>query len=699
MPRISNLRFTQQQEEDLVVYLMESKASLEANNADRIKTDREAWQRYLLDVKLRSNSTGNIWRLSNLTVPVFAMIIEHFVSRSEDTVIGDKPYFHFEAVGNSDERKIQLYDRYFNWKLDDQAKVYEALQDKQPAVYIQKASIQKAVFERKVSRWIDREKKVLFDKQTNEAVEILDYGPVVEDEAEWLDQVDPIAPTRPAGVPGMPDEINTRKHLKADPSLVMDEARYEWRLPPDGLAREEVVYAGPKSENVRFDHFLCPMDAASVEAADRVCELCDKPLTWIRENWLERPWATWASVQTSMRNGDATEKTTQREPAGAKIVSNQLPENRTFDRLNPVRRVWEFWVRRDVLNNGEGEPQEFVAFLDPDLRKLIYYEYQAKVCPDFKRPYTVTSLGKVQNSWCGISIWEKGKEIFDSIDRLWNGEFYRTLQQANPPKGGDPTVAEEEPDDIVYDPTKYYKLKPGKIMEQLLSYAKVPDTNQRSQMVLEYMVFWLQLWLGISNIAQGDYASVPENSTKYGIQKVLQESAMLGRRWIRRVISADEEHLTKLTLIALATLPQNQKETFDFADGDTRQVAELDATEIRSLKMHVQLRMAQSHEEQMVERSNVALSLQEKYFLQLSPEVRDAMRPLMLEVLTNLGYKDAEALLPTVQAMPLHPSMMGGEPLQNAALAGAAPPVAPNVAGAAPETAPAAAPPAPTSPA
>ena len=702
MPRTSNLRFTEQQENDLAPYLLERLSSLQADNQDRINVDQEAWRRYKLDVKNRLNIQSSIWRLSNLPVPVFPMVMEHFVSRCEDATIGEKPYFHFEAVGNADARKTMLYDRYFNWKLDDQARVHEALQDKQLSVFIQKATIQKAVYDRQVARWIDREKRILYDKAKGEPVEILGFGPVIEKDRDnpWFEQLDPIQPPPlsldPGALPeGVPPAPKTRWHLQVDPTVILEnmagDGVYEWKLPPDGIDREEIIYAGAKSQNVLYDRFLCPIDAKSVDEADVVCELDDKPLTWYRKNWLERPWCRWADYESTLKSGDATPKTgiqsTQNSP-------DRQPEARSFDRVNPVRRVLEFWVRRDVLGNGNGEPQEFVCFLDPELKKLIYYEYQAKVCPDFKRPYTITAIGKIGNSWCGVSIWERAKEIFESVDRLFNGEFFRSLQQANPPKGGDPTVAVEEPKNIEYDPIKYYELQQGKTMDDLLTYAKVPDTNQRSHMVAEFMIFWLQLWLGISNIAQGDYAAIPENSTKYGIQKTLQEASMLGRRWIRRVISSDEDHLTKLVLITIVTLPENQKETFEFADGDSRQAAELDAAEIRSLRMHVTLVMSQKHEEQMVERAQTALAAQEKYFLQLSPEVRAAMRPLLLEILTSLGYKDVEALLPAVQAMPLHPSMMGGEPLQNAALAGAAPPVAPNVSGTPPATAPAPASPA-----
>src|SRR3990167_8629979 len=412
MPRTSNLRFTEQQENELVAYLLQRLESLQGDNQDRINTDREAWRRYQLDVKNRLNEQGNIWRLSNLPVPVFPMVMEHFVSRCEDSTIGEKPYFHFEAVGNADEQKTMLYDRYFNWKLDDQARVHEALQDKQLSVFIQKATIQKAVYDRKVARWIDREKRILYDRAKNEPVEILGHGPVIEKDIDdpWIEQLDPVQPPpatlEPGAIPdGMPQPPKTRFHLRADSTVVLEnmegDAVYEWRIPPDGIDRKEVIYAGSRSENVPYDRFLCPMNAKSVDDADVVGELDDKPLTWFRKNWLERPWCKWAHYENSVKSGDATPKT------GIQSSQNppeKQPENLGFDKLNPIRRVIEFWVRRDVLQNGAGEPQEFVAFVDPELKKLVYYEYQAKICPDFRSEEHTSELQSQSNLVCRLLL-------------------------------------------------------------------------------------------------------------------------------------------------------------------------------------------------------------------------------------------------------------------------------------------------------
>lgn len=661
MPRKTNLVFTQEQERDLAVYLDEKYVSLRADNADRIQIDTEAWERYWNDVERRKGIAESIYPLSNIPIPVWAMVAEHFVSRIEEATSGDEPYWHYEAVGNKDENKATVYTDYFGWKLD-QGGVHQAMLDSQLPTVIQSATIQKATYVRDEIAWIDMETRVLHDKRTGQPIETITSGPVIENEDQWNEQEDPIGVLgHVANALGMGSgSTNTRLHLASDPTIIFDPERHEWKIPPGGVKRSQVIYSGAKSEHVRFDRFFCAMDAATIESSDCM-ELQDRALDWFRANWLERPWAQWKTYEPIIKTGDTSPKVDTvdtglgiGQPTNAKKV-----ENRVYDHVNPVRRVAEFWVERDVLGNGSMPPQKFVCWYDIDLKLLVNYEWQAKVCPDLKRPFTVTVLAKQPNRWCGRSLWQRGKQLFDGVDRLYNGIFYRTLQQANPPKGGDPSAAREEPTDIAYDPTKYYELNKNRTIDDLIQYAKVPDTNQRSQQTLEFLIFWIQLWLGISNIAQGDYAEVPANSTATGISKTLQEASLLGRRWIRRKLEADQEHLNKLVKIIIATIKENQQEVYEYSDGDQRMVGTIMGAEVRTLNVHVTVVEQPHFKEQDINRSKAALATIDPYFKQLNPEVRKIMLPFILEILHTLGFKNAEEQLVHFEGTPLS-SELGG---------------------------------------
>ena len=193
MPRTTNFVLDQIQDQRLAQFLKPKYEALLNDNTERITTDDEAWRRYNLEVAEREARQEEIYSLSNIPVPVYSMIMEHFVSRSEDSTTGDKPYFHFEAVGPSAEGKRQQFDRYFNWKLDARGKVHDALQENQLPTFIQCASIQKATLKRDTIRWIDHDKEILHSRKTQQPIEILNHGPIIRDEDGFTEQLDPVS--------------------------------------------------------------------------------------------------------------------------------------------------------------------------------------------------------------------------------------------------------------------------------------------------------------------------------------------------------------------------------------------------------------------------------------------------------------------------------------------------------------------------
>jgi len=75
-----------------------------------------------------------------------------------------------------------------------------------------------------------------------------------------------------------------------------------------------------------------------------------------------------------------------------------------------------------------------MVYYDKDKRRLVWYEFQANVCYDGLRPYSAICVAKGKQRWWGYSIPELIHDIQQSIDRLWNGQFYRSFQVANPPR-------------------------------------------------------------------------------------------------------------------------------------------------------------------------------------------------------------------------------------------------------------------------
>lgn len=630
MPRTSNLVLTEQQERELVDYLINRKRTLVDDNNTRIEADRVSWQAYENDVAWRKGDPAAIFKLSNLHLPLTATVVEYFLARAEEACVDQAPYFDFEPIGPSDVQRAKNYNQYYNWKLDTKGKTFTTLQDAMLSMFVQRATILKATFVDQKSVWNEKNKRVLYDRETGQPIEVLNHGVIIEDEDIW----DEFA-----------GEGGTEQRLRADPTIVFNEARHEWREVT--LRREEVLYRGPKSHEVEYDAFLCPNNASSVDAADVVCEVYDRELDWFARLWLDRPWAKWSDVQSLFTTGDASAKT----DGQAKLDTK---ENLSFDTKNPKRKALEFWVRRDVL--GWGTPQEFVIFIDEDTQRAVYYEFQAKVCPDMKRPYTVIAVGKTRNRWWGKSLPEKISQYQLEADKQFNSEGYRNKIRANPFKGGDRSQMKDPDANLDSDPEKYLDLKPGAKLEDVLQFATIPDLDERTQFLVDYIIKQVQLWLGVSNIAQGDYSNLPDNNTKYGIEATLVESSKISKRWIRRILRSLEEHVLKLVQVAMATIPQNAVEVFQFTEGKQTIETSLTADEIRSVEVNVKLRMRKRDASDNIERARAALDVQARYMATPVP-YQPFVRPLLADILAELGYKNVDELLPPIPVMPGVPLM------------------------------------------
>ncbi|MDP1581504.1 MAG: hypothetical protein Q8M02_14625 [Candidatus Didemnitutus sp.] len=635
MPRNTNLVLTEQQESKLVEYVIQRLQSLRADSEERIAADRDSWLAYENDVKYREGDKDSVFNLSNVQLPLTAMITEYFMARAEEAVVDQAPYFEFDPIGAQDAQRAKDYNAYYNWKIDTKAKTFAVVQDAMLPFFIQRATIFKSAFVDEKTTWLEKDKSVLHDLRTGKPVEIAGVGLIIEDEDVFDELGDPSF-SRGA-------EQTTRLHLRADPTFVFDESLHEWK--PVTLKREEVLYRGPKSTLVEYDHFLCPNSATSIDKADVIAECYDQTLDWFGRMWLERPWAPWQNALANMQSGDATAKTAGEEKDASR-------ESLAFDTHNPRRKVVELWIRRDVL--GWGKPQEFVLFCDEESQKAIYYEFQAKVCPDMKRPFTAIAVGKTKNRWWGKSLPEKIQQYQLEADKQFNAELYRNKIRSNPFKGGDKSALKDPEEDLTSDPEKYIDVKNGRDLKEALQYVTLPDLDDRTQFIVDYIIRMVQLWLGVSNIAQGDYANLPENNTARGIEATLRESSKISRRWIRRIVRGLEEHVLKLVQIAMATIPENAVELYEFTEGKTLRLGQMTAKDIRSIEVNVRLRLSQQQNEIDITRAETALAVQERYWA-TPPVLQMSVRPLLTEILTALGYKNVDELLPLPQPMEQEP--------------------------------------------
>lgn len=614
----SNLRLTEKQREDLATYIDKRHASLLAVNQDRIDADRESWNAYDNSREGRAQE-GTIYFHSNLAVPLTSLIVDHFSARTDDSVVGSRAFFRFDAQGPSMERPAQDFDRYFSWKLERRARTRRVYSKAIFSIYVQRKTFLKAVYDDRRSMWIDRDVRVLFDRQTDQPVELLGVGFVVEGREQFI----------PAQTPeGEPALV-----LESDPSFVLDPDRHEFRDYPQGIPMEQINYSGPRVVEVDYDRILVP-DVYDLGDADCVIEEFDKPLEWVEARWVTRQGMSFKDFTNLLRK-TATEKTDRDEAKGEEVEElEEDKENLDFDTDAVSVGLWEIWLRRDV--DGSGYPQDVYVLYEPQTRTIVMWEYAAKMTPDGQFPYTQIQLGR-------RSLVETISQYQEYVDKQFNSQSYRNALIANPITGVDRTALVDEEEEFELAPGFSVDLKEGKTIADLLSHAVVPNTDGNTQALIDFVFGVVQLWLGVSNMAQGDYQALAPANTATGVEATLQEASKIGRMWMRDIIEGLEDNLERLVKIAIYTL--DEEEVFEYMEGDVRAFGTIRPEELRSLDVRVTVLIAPQKGQRDLERNELALRIVERY-LQYPAFMRPHVRPAMESMLRTLGIEDVDKYLP-----------------------------------------------------
>lgn len=646
--RKTNCVLTEEQEIELRDYLSQRLKSLRSDNTDRIEADEASWRAYENDGSCRAGDQKSIFSKSNVHLPITSMIADYFLVRSAAEFPADgEPFFGFKPVGADDQTKAQDFNRYFNWKLDQKGGASSVYLDGLADIYVQRAAIFKCAYRKDAKKWFDREAVILWDKQSKQPVLTPENGFVIKDEDGWSEAPEPIAAevANVAAVAGaVPPEVPKQTFLTSNPSVVWDATRYEWAPPPSPLIREETLYEGAQPQRVDYDRFLCPSTAESVESADCIAELYDKDKYWYHSMWLERPWNRWADMEAEFAGDDNKAKTEG---------ENKSKENTGFDDKRPVRKVVEFWVRRDIIGYGE---MNLCVFFDEASEKLIWYEFVEKICPDRKRPYVAIAIGKGKKRWWGLSMPEKVAQYQDKIDRNFNAEAYRNEMNSNPLPGTDDSVLEDPDqlgDDLVFGPGQRMKMKPGKKIDDYISFASMPNLDANTARLADVVLKLVQEWLHMSdsNMGQLEQTSGGEAQTATGEEIRAEESGTMGRRWNRRIITGYQQLTKKLVQLTSALLPRNQKETFEFFEGQDVLTGTMTGQDIAGLDVDVQILIKKKFTTEERRKAEQVVKIQTAYIM-LPPEWRIIMREGFLIQLNSLGVADAEKLLPVTIAPP-----------------------------------------------
>lgn len=630
MARKPNLRLSRKQIDDLGNYAKQRFESLRTDNAARIKADKESWKIY---ERLREDraKVDTIYDHSNLSIPIVAMVVDSMVARADDAILGTAPFFHFRPRGPSDPAKARESDAYFRFKLDKQAKTRTVLSDGLEPIHIQRAGFFKAIYDEDVDQWHDYDKRILWNVITDKPVRIVPPGSmtpiyVVENEHPFEPVVDPLT--------GM-----ERMMSRVLPGFFLNLEIQEWRPSPDGLPVSNVRFKGARAVQVDYDAILIPSTVESIEDAD-IIEQYDKTAAWAEKMWVEREGMSFAQFKSKIQKSGAGTKTpTER--------NSESQENLGFDKEVNTIKVLECWFKRDIL--GKGKPQRFVVWIEADTFIPISWEYRGLVVPSGNTPYKAVAIGRKPNRWWGRSLVEMLADIQEYIDEQFNSQSYRNKLGANPYEGIDASALEDEEEgegDIETFPGKKFRVKQGKTIADVFSHTQLPNLDGKTQDLIEFVIEMMQLWLGVSDLSQGDSGEISKHNTAMGIEATLRESSKLSRKWIRRIVRGYTDLLNELVYLTLDTM--DDEEAYEVTERQNTFVRAMRAEEVRSIDFDVDLVMSQNNGGRKIENARAALETQQYYFdmLMRNPQMATISRELMVSILRELGFPDADALLP-----------------------------------------------------
>lgn len=633
MATMRNLSLTQEQETKLVAFIEKTLPELDQDNKARIQADKDSDLAYENSRADRAKP-DTIYSESNFSVPITSTVVDHFSSRTEEEIYGRTPMVNFGPEGPADQELTRGLDRFSQYKIFKQAKVREALMDANHSAFRHRALILKAIYHEDIDTWEERDVSVLHAKADDQPVMILDHGYVIEGADKFIDVVDPLTQ--------QPIQV-----LEKDPTLVLDPAKYYYAPSKKPIRFKDVNYSGPKSVEVDSDCFRARTSARTLDESDVIVEYYDKPKHWISDRFIDRPWLKWENFRKLVIGGANAGRKTQDE---RKKVAKDA---QAFDIDNPSFGIAELWIERDVMDWGA--PQRIVVWYERKTKTLIDYEFQKKVTPNGRHPFSAVAVSKHKNYWWGPSMPEMVQQFQDYVDKQWNRHSYRNSMNANPIIGENPEAIQEKRPFKEIKPGDIFTLESGKNIQDWLQAFVIPNADLDTQDLVTKAIEFLYFWLGISNIARGDYSDVPQNTTLGGQEASLKEASKLSRRWSRRMAAGLEDHFTKMVQIVLATM--NPEEVYTYLEGDVQQMGFITEDSVRDFMVNAKLNVTKDNNTQKLQEQQLTLQTITQY-VTYPPQIQAIVRPVMKQILFLLGHDDVEQLLP-VPMMPVIDPMTG----------------------------------------
>lgn len=601
----------------------------------------------------RPRLLGGIFAESNLVVPAARRICRQMIARSVNYFFGTTPWFAIYPVGSMDRTRADKADRYVRWKMD-RAKLQRTLEQGIERAFIVGEAVVKTA-------WAQREQiyktpaTVLVDEQ---GADILgaDGDYILESDLWIQDGVeDPLT-----GEMVMSDLIV----LKRD-GVTPKPAALIWQQKL--VTRRITHYKGPEAKVVHFMDFLCPLEAPSIQDADCVVHLYDKPLMELADQWKKSA----AASETAEERVEATRKASdllRRLTTGTGSNENSSGQNSDAvdsattaggreARSQPNIKIAEFNLTYDI--DGEGL-RNITLIVDRESRTPIFYDYDANITADGLRPYSCERVNEIPGRWYGMGAMEMMNPSQQIID-LWMNRKNKSVSSTARVDFWKPenTLEGQANPNLRLNWGGTYTPKGTAKVEDILQSVYLEDNI--GDKLMELIEFVMQIMMnesGIANANDGNVAGMDSTKLATGIRNIEKSGQELFSLFLGHLEPGIADALNKMTKLVFSRLDEIEVYRY-FEEGEAggegaQEIVEINPGDISLMEIDVQILLTRFRGEQILESSLRAWETVEKYFDPTKgPEFQERVAPMAIDILKALQVQNAKDIIrPLTMPMP-----------------------------------------------
>lgn len=612
---------------------------------------------YKNEMGFRAYVLGGIFAESNLAAPIARRVTGQMTARASNYFFGTDPWFAIYPVGIMDKDRADKADRYIRWKMD-QAKLKRTEELAIERSFVLGEAVVK-------TSWANRgqiyrtKAAVLVDES---GLDILGAdGDYILESDLWV--ADSVQDEQTGEVVSSGMMLLKRDGKTPQPSVM----KFEEKL----ITRRITHYKGPEAKVINFMDFLCPLDAESIQLADCVVHLYDKPLMELADEWQkeiaanatgeERQEAMRKSIEVLRKLSHGGETSTAQN---SNSVDGSTNAGSRGSRTQPIVEIAEFHLRYDA--DGDGILEDVMLIMDRKTRTPIFYDYEANITPDGLRPFACVRPNEVPGRWYGMGAMEKFESSQQIIDLLVNRYNFAQSDSGkvvfwNPSC----TIEGRSNPNLELNSGKTYTLANGKTAKEALEVVYLSEN--KGEQLMELAEFFMQLMMnesGVANANDGNVSGMDSTKLATGIRNVEKSGQEVFSLHLGHLEPGVAETLTKMVKLVFSNIDQMEVYRYfedgeDGGEGGSEVMREINPGDIANIEIDTRVLLSRFRGEQILESYSRGWEIVEKFYSQ-PYEVQINTAEMAIAMLKAMQISNAAKIIVPTQ-LPLLPPT-GGPP-------------------------------------